>query len=220
MNYSVIFSLALGVCALSPVAAFAQAGFDCAKASTDTEKAICSDKDIAEADRAMSIAYSALVERASPDLKEALRNDQAGFLKQRSEAFESHLSNAAMRLEGLSYRTEARAELLNWVSVAESSSLEGNWQNAWGSIKVEKKSPDKLSVQVDVSDQANGSWICSFEGVLNQKSAGEAEFESKSGPLILKLDGAALKIPTPFCDESTSGGFGSAAGTYFRVGAE
>ena len=128
--------------------------------------------------------------------------------------------NAAMRLEGLSYRTEARAELLNWVSVAESSSLEGNWQNAWGSIKVEKKSPDKLSVQVDVSDQANGSWICSFEGVLNQKSAGEAEFESKSGPLILKLDGAALKIPTPFCDESTSGGFGSAAGTYFRVGAE
>lgn len=219
MNYVRITKLALAICVLSPVSAFAQAGFDCKKASTSTEKAICSDSGIAEADRAMSIAYGALIKRSDPDMKEALREDQAAFLKQRSEAFETHLTNLAMRLEGLNYRTEQRAELFNWISVVSNPSLEGNWQNAWGMIKIEKKSPNQFSVELDVADQANGSWVCSFEGVVQLKDTGEAEYQGEGGPLTMKLDGPMLKIPTPFCDESTSGGFGSAAGTYFRVGA-
>ncbi|MBC8716705.1 DUF1311 domain-containing protein [Ochrobactrum sp. Marseille-Q0166] len=219
VKYSAVLSLALGISALAPMTAFAQAGFDCGKASTKTEKAICSHSEIAEADRAMSIAYAALIDRSDSGLKEALREDQTAFLKQRSEAFESHLSNPEMRLEGLHYRTEQRAELFNWISVTNGSSLEGNWQNAWGSIKVEKKSPTQLAVNIDVADQANGSWVCSFEGTVQLKSAGEAVYQGEGGPLTLKLDGAVLKVPTPFCDASTSGGYGSAAGTYFRVGA-
>ncbi|MGC0051458.1 DUF1311 domain-containing protein [Ochrobactrum sp. MYb15] len=218
-KYSAVFCAALGIYAFPQVPALAQAGFDCGKASTAMEKAICSKPDIAEADRAMSIAYSALIERADPALKEALRNDQSAFIKIRAEAFESNLSNLENRLTGLLDRTDMRAEFLNWISVTDNSSLEGNWSNAWGAIEVEKKPSGQLAVNVNVADQANGTWVCSFEGVIEQKSAGEAEFKGEGGPLVLRLEGATLNIPTPFCDESTSGGFGTAAGTYFRVGA-
>jgi len=198
-KYSAVFCAALGMYAFPLVPALAQAGFDCGKASTATEKAICSKEEIAEADRAMSIAYSALIERADPALKEALRVDQGDFIRLRTQAFESNLSNQESKLQGLLDRTEMRAEFLNWISVTSNSSFEGNW--------------------INVADQANGSWVCNFEGVLEQKTPGEAEFKGGSGPLVLQLEGATLKIPTQFCDESTSGGFGTAAGTYFRVGA-
>lgn len=218
MNYCLGLCAALGVYAFSHVPAFAQAGFDCAKASTQTEKAICASPEVSEADRAMSIAYKELIKRADPALKEALRTDQADFIQLRAEAFESHLANAAMRQESLLDRTETRAEFLNWISVTDSSSLEGTWRNVWGVVKVEKTASGKLAVDIDVADQANGSWVCSFEGELEQKTAGEAGFKGEGGPLTLQLKGAALNIPTPFCDESTSGGFGTVAGHYFRVG--
>lgn len=218
MKYCLALCTALGFYAFSPAQALAQAGFDCAKASTETEKAICAAPEIAEADRAMSLAYAALVERADPALKQALKTDQADFIKLRAEAFESTLSNAEMRQQSLLGRTEMRAEFLNWISVTESTSLEGNWRNVWGLVKVEKNTAGKLAVSINVADQANGSWLCSFEGELEQKSATEAEFKGKGGPLTLKLQGALLNIPTPFCDESTSGGYGTAAGNYFRVG--
>jgi len=218
-KYAFILSAALGIYAPLQVPALAQAGFDCGKASSATEKAICSKPDIAEADRAMSLAYSALLERSSPALKTALRNDQAAFIKTRSEAFESNLSNLDNRLTGLHDRTEMRAEFLNWVSVVDNTSLEGKWSNAWGVINVEKDQSGKLTVSLDVADQANGTWVCSFSGALEQKSASEAEFKGDGGPLVLRLDGATLNVPTPFCDETTSGRFGTAAGTYFRMGA-
>ncbi|MBD7991693.1 lysozyme inhibitor LprI family protein [Ochrobactrum quorumnocens] len=218
-KYSAVFCAALGMYAFPLVPALAQAGFDCGKASTATEKAICSKEEIAEADRAMSIAYSALIERADPALKEALRVDQGDFIRLRTQAFESNLSNQESKLQGLLDRTEMRAEFLNWISVTSNSSFEGNWRNEWGLVELEKNTSGQLSVKINVADQANGSWVCNFEGVLEQKTPGEAEFKGGSGPLVLQLEGATLKIPTQFCDESTSGGFGTAAGTYFRVGA-
>ncbi len=222
LNYFVIICAALAASAFSYAPALAragvQAGFDCGKASTETEKAICADPDTAEADRGMSISYSALLERANPALKEALRADQAEFLRVRAEAFESELSSRDHKTQRLLEETEMRQEFLNWIAVTDSSSLEGNWRNAQGVVAVKKNPAGDLAVEIDVSDQFNGSWLCTFEGVLKQTKAGEAEFQSKAGPLILRLDGATLNIPTPFCDESTSGGYGSAEGTYFRVG--
>lgn len=220
LNYFTALYFAFLICAFSQVPAFAQAGFNCAKASTLTEKAICSDPEIAEADRAMSISYKALVERADPRLKEALRSDQNSFIQLRAEAYENHTSTVENRVQRLLDDTEMRAEFLNWISVSDNASLEGNWRNTWGVIEVEKDKSGGLAVKINVADQANGSWLCSFEGVLEQNSASEAKFQGEGGPLVIRLNGAALSIPTPFCDESTSGGFGNAAGTYFRVGAQ
>ncbi len=220
INYSLNFVIFLGAFAFCCSSAHAQAGFDCKKASTATEKAICSNSEIAESDRAMAIAYKSLLDRAGPKVREALRADQAAFLGIRTEAFESSLANQDMRLRKLLDYTEMRAEFFNWVSVTNQTSLEGTWSNAQGSVVLKRNASGGLAVKIDVADQANGSWVCSFEGDLEQEYTDEAKLQSAGGPLLLRLDGATLKIPTPFCDASTSGGFGSAAGTYFRVGAD
>ncbi len=212
--------LASGASIAIPTAAQAQnsAGFDCRKASTPTEKAICADADTAAADRAMTIAYNALVDRADPALKASLRKDQNDFLELRRQAFEVHRTTPELRAEGLRERTEERAELLNWISVVPATSLVGNWTNAWGNIEVKQDAANRLTVEFAVADQANGTWLCEFSGPLEQAEPDEAGFKGEGGPLLLRLHGAALTVPTPFCDESTSGGFGSAAGIYFRVG--
>lgn len=219
ISFFVVSALAAGV--VMTGAAHAQAGFDCDKAKTATERAICANEELAEADRAMSVAYKALIGRADAPMKKALMQDQQDFLQLREEAFESHVTTPENRLESLLLRTEMRAEFLNWISTEESSSLIGTWRNAWGIIEVTPKGVDGMYVDLNIADQAHGSWLCSFEENLSVFSPKRAIFDSDAGPLELVLEGSLLIVPTPFCDESTSGGFGgSAKGTYFRVGAE
>lgn len=59
-----------------------RAGFDCRKASTPVEKAICGDANTAGWDRQMSEIYAALLKKQPTD--DALRRDQRAFIAERS----------------------------------------------------------------------------------------------------------------------------------------
>ena len=65
----------------SNVASAFSASFDCAKASTRTEKLICSDKTLAELDNALAQKYLDALKRA-PDARVGLRNEQRQWLKE------------------------------------------------------------------------------------------------------------------------------------------
>lgn len=65
--------------ALAPAAA----AFDCAKASTDTEKAICADPAVKAADDAMTAAYQSLLAKAQGDQPAMLKASQVAWLKLR-----------------------------------------------------------------------------------------------------------------------------------------
>jgi uncharacterized protein YecT (DUF1311 family) len=72
------------VAALLPLlwagAAAAQASFDCSKASTAAEKAICADPALAAADVAMTKAYSALSKTLPPAQQTGLKADQRSWV--------------------------------------------------------------------------------------------------------------------------------------------
>jgi uncharacterized protein len=59
-----------------------KASFDCAKAATAVERAICADRDLAEADRQLSSAYKTTVARAGED-RERLASGQRAWLARR-----------------------------------------------------------------------------------------------------------------------------------------
>ena len=59
------------------------AAFDCAKASTDTEKAICADPAVKAADDAMTAAYQTLLKTLEGDQPGMLKASQVAWLKQR-----------------------------------------------------------------------------------------------------------------------------------------
>lgn len=61
-------------------AASAQASFDCAKASTASEKAICADPGLAAADKAMGDAFTALFKKLPAAQQSALKADQGNWV--------------------------------------------------------------------------------------------------------------------------------------------
>ncbi len=67
--------------ALAPAAA----AFDCAKASTDTEKAICADPAVKAADDEMAAAYAALLPSLKGDQPAMLKANQRAWLKTREQ---------------------------------------------------------------------------------------------------------------------------------------
>jgi uncharacterized protein YecT (DUF1311 family) len=78
------------VLALLPIlwgtGAVAQPSFDCAKAKTETEKAICASPELAAADAAMNKAFTALAKSIAPEQQAALRRDQIDWIKSRDGA--------------------------------------------------------------------------------------------------------------------------------------
>jgi uncharacterized protein len=74
------FTLGAALAAL-PCAAIA-AGFDCAKAATQTEKAICADQALSELDEKLAAAFRSALASASD--KDAVKNAQKAWLKRRN----------------------------------------------------------------------------------------------------------------------------------------
>ncbi|WP_428662532.1 DUF3298 domain-containing protein [Reyranella sp.] len=70
----------------SAAAAEAQPSFDCAKASTAVERAICDDARLAQADREMATVYGTLWNRLSGTARDHLSQDQLRWLANRAKA--------------------------------------------------------------------------------------------------------------------------------------
>ncbi len=77
MKYALIAGFVLG-CGLAGAAQ--AASFDCAKAATPMEKAICASPDLSRADDALATAFKKALSGLSPAGQGLLRTDQRGFL--------------------------------------------------------------------------------------------------------------------------------------------
>lgn len=218
-------ALAFGILALDVTTAVAQtarpqAGFDCAKARGDLETTICSHADIAEADRAMSIAYNALISRStSPEFVAALKADQRMFIAIRQEAWQVK-PNRQMAIEQLRDSTELRAEWLSWINPAPSEGMVGNWGNVGGGIEIKKAADGSLQMSSDVADQVAGTWLCGYNGELHEPAPKQAVGQTLAGNILLRRSGPLLEVTNHFCDETGPPINGSMKGVYFRIGAD
>lgn len=75
-----------------PAMALAQPSFDCSKASTPVERAICADAKLAAADREMAATYDALVGSLAGPAKDHLARDQARWLENRGKGCSANLA--------------------------------------------------------------------------------------------------------------------------------
>lgn len=197
-----------------------EAGFDCAKAATPTERAICNDPETAAADYAMGRAFTALLDNTTdPHLREALRADQRSFIALRSKAFEGEVK-PAIATERLRDSTELRAERLNWIDTNPSEGLLGHWVNLWGMVRITKTPDGFLKAEAEAVDQLSARWRCGFDGLLMEKGPDEAMGHTLGADLPIRRRGALLEIPEPFCDETGPALQGSLQGLYFKVGGD
>jgi len=78
-----IVSLIAVLSALSIGATASTASFDCAKASSPTEKAICSHPSLAKMDRELASVYHAALKRADPEERPKMKSAQRSWLAHR-----------------------------------------------------------------------------------------------------------------------------------------
>ena len=75
-----VAALLVAALALAAGAAMAQPSFDCGRASSAAEKAICADPGLAAADAAMAKAFAALLKALPPTQQTVLKIDQGHWI--------------------------------------------------------------------------------------------------------------------------------------------
>lgn len=126
-------ALLAGLCALTqPDAAHAAPSFDCAKARTKVEKAICASPALSALDQRLATAYANAMGRLDAAGKAALKADQRLFLDVRDSFFGTP-----------DYDLEAdlseRAAWLERIDPAATSGWDGLWGSVMGEITLSKK---------------------------------------------------------------------------------
>jgi hypothetical protein len=197
--------------------------FDCKRARTEAETAICRDAGLAALDRDVAAAHRQALDRVRPDraLQAALRRDQVMFDLGREGAL-------GYPGGGLAPYLQSRRAWLDAVA-APRASLEGVWISGAGSLTVERRDGGLFGVVAKGDDPVRGSYTCEFSGIGRLKAGAiEASWDTKDGAeedgaegwtLRLRRNGGLLRIEqrrngseataAPFC-----GVHGSLEGTY------
>jgi uncharacterized protein len=79
----------IGLCLLTASAWPASPSFDCAKASSDVEKLICSDAGLAELDRSLADLYHRVLENTPKGEQKLLKAEQRGWVKGRDDCWKA-----------------------------------------------------------------------------------------------------------------------------------
>ena len=84
-----ILSTGLLALTLTSTGYAATPSFDCAKASSDTEKLICDDPELADLDRSLAELYSVVLKNSSSDDQKMLKAEQRGWIKGRDDCWKA-----------------------------------------------------------------------------------------------------------------------------------
>lgn len=214
--------IALYVLALAMPQAAAPS-FDCARASTPVERAICADRRLAAQDRQVADAYARVRRSLSPAARDALARDQRWYLGARDEWFENR-----DRWEGfpdLASRMTSRVAFLTSLSTTRPDTLVGRWRNVAGEVEITQTAPGRLGIAADAGQPTNARWLCegvtvegpqadrTVEGTTGDDQAYRIRATLKDG--YLEIEEQALtpgSYGPPYC-----GANGHISGVYFRV---
>jgi|GEM_PF-1844701 len=209
--------LALVLAALPALApqAGAAPSFDCAKAGTAFEKAVCASETLSRYDREIAAAYAAALK--------TLAGDEAALTALKTVQ-RAYIAAGAVALDT---RMELQRDFLRGLSAATGSGLAGIWSTPHGDINLKRKSNGRLEVNAasttglppDLrSCEWEGSDVAADEPVVVSRSAGDWGLRLTRKGLLVTVEelppppGAGRKEPLskPHCAPG-----GSLAGLYF-----
>jgi uncharacterized protein YecT (DUF1311 family) len=188
--------------------------FDCRKASSSVEKAICASKSLSSLDGQIGVRYETLRKGLDKASSEKLKQDQQWFVAMRNAGFADGDDRAEILLD--------RLHFLNAISWSTPAGVEGVWSNLAGEITVSRGADGHLSFTANAAEPSQGRWVCEVAGKLRALSAsrwkeatddpaGQLDF-TRSGVTLDVLDGEGQSSPN-------CGLNGSLGGSYFRTGA-
>lgn len=214
--------------ALSPQFAFAgtKPSFNCAKAGSTAEKAICKNNGLAASDAAIAVAYKKLQTTLDPKAAAALAEDERWFVGTRDA-----IADAAegMARSDLGSALKDRLKFLKAINPHPPVDFAGSWYNIAGGFDITSAPDGTLTVSGNAAHPVTGNWVCEFNGTAKPDGATlvikdeNDEDNDNAAALRLTRDGASLKVetirpatdadvPAPYCGVN-----GSFDGPYFSV---
>jgi uncharacterized protein len=216
---SVFSVLALSI-ALTAAPQVSQPSFNCARASTPSEHAICADPRLGRLDRRLADRYVAVRQAMTPALREALTRDQRWFLGARDEWQENSTRGGFRDFPDLAARMTDRIAFLDQLRTRPATHLQGTWRNAAGTVEIRTLEKGQMSVEINAAHPVNARWLCDISG---RARLGESTIviDADDGWRIrLSLDRGSLKVEElapggqggsrPYCGMN-----GHVDGTYF-----
>ncbi|ALN78182.1 hypothetical protein LA76x_0020 [Lysobacter antibioticus] len=203
--------------------ASAKPSFDCAKAASAVEKAICGNDGLARADAAVGRAYERLRKSLDAQAASGLREDQRWFIGIRDATYDN--ATTANRTQSLKALLDDRARTLSQIRAQPAAGWVGSWRNLAGGIDVVDDGAGRLKVEANAAHPLDGRWLCDASG--SGRSAGAALTVQVEGgersSLKLTREGAALRVQAldasgkALLGPDYCGHNGSLEGVYFAV---
>lgn len=177
-------------------AASTQPSFDCRKAATWSEKAICVDPVLARLDRRLARGFARALERfPAGSAQDGLLTDQLVFLTTRDWLREGVDGDPKDWLLDL---MRERAEFLERIVSQPETGFAGTWGNAWGEIELRPLDDGTFRLVGGVAEPFTGRWTCEVDErgavrnaaiVFPADADGVGRIEARIEDGVLVLDG-------------------------------
>jgi uncharacterized protein len=211
-------ALFLGAAGILPAAAFARVkpSFDCAKASSSVENAICHSDKLATLDNAISANFRRLRGELDAQSVAALVQDQQWFNQVRELP-----EGSSQTLQDV---MEDRVKFLRAINTRPANGFVGYWFNLAGSFTITAAENGTLKVSANAAEPTSGRWVCDFDGVGKLSNGtlvvGGADKDDTSSLRLTRV-GASLHVTFVSAPDNATpsycGANGSVEGTYFAV---
>lgn len=175
--------------------AAAAPSFNCAKATTPVEKAICAHPPLADQDAAIAQQYKEKLGKLDADAAKSLTADQRYFLSVRDKVYaEPYKGSTPVKEIGNTMRS--RVDFLKSINPQPAAGFIGKWRNVEGEIEITKNADGQLFVAANSSQPYHGRWVCDLSG--NAVVSGDSlKVTYQDGPpwvLSLTRRGAVLVV--------------------------
>ena len=127
--------------------ATAAPSFNCAKAGTPVEKAICANSALADQDAAIARQYKDVREKLDAEAAKSLTADQRYFLGMRDRVYEAPFSQSTPVKEMATFM-RTRLALLKALNPRPAAGFVGKWRNIEGEIEITQGANGQLAVAV------------------------------------------------------------------------
>ncbi|KRC84585.1 hypothetical protein D3C85_367070 [compost metagenome] len=217
-------ALLFALCGSAALAA-GKPSFDCARARTNVEKAICADGALAAQDASIAKNFGKARKAFDAATAKALTQDQRYFVQVRDDAYAA-ASDGGTPGKELADRLKYRDAFLASLALKPRQGFEGVWENLAGGFSVKKQADGSLVFDGSAAHPQNGRWVCDVQGIGTVKGDTLVVQTSDAEGWILTLvrkgagvelsesppSGAANSAGRPYCGLN-----GGLVGAYFPV---
>ncbi|WP_181183642.1 MULTISPECIES: lysozyme inhibitor LprI family protein [unclassified Mesorhizobium] len=207
--------------------ALSKPSFDCAKAASTAEKAICADPALAQADADVAKSYAAALKLLDARAGKALRDDQSDFIRYRDQIADFNKDTPKdKQTVDLAEFMHDRATFLADIRKPSVAGFIGTWSSMRGTVEIKAVSAVRLEISEEVAEPISGNGLCEIGGTVklrnelrlvdtdddNKPTGFSFTFRHSGDALVVEQsgDGKDGRTQPPSC-----GANGHADGTFF-----